>query len=208
MYTGVFNLIILLTDPPQSNCLSSSSSCLSLRLDKVLHFCFLIKASCSPEVMEESWAQWSAFCHSLSWDTQILQPGILWVSGRRTASFLWELLLSGCLLLSKPIYVNPIMARPWFSPAPTAVQVERGLQDRWGAGVPLGRGMLGLGCRADPGASWARKKEGMCFPKQASADQLSSVEDWVFITVVFHIPKKKKRRKASQGFEMWNMQLF
>lgn len=52
-------------------------SCLSLGLDKVLGFRFLIKASCSPEVMEESWAQWSAFCHSLSWDTQIRQPGIL-----------------------------------------------------------------------------------------------------------------------------------
>lgn len=108
MYTGVFNLIILfyliilLVHAPQSNCLSSDSSCLSLGLDKVPGFRFLIKASCSPEVMEESWAQWPAFCHSLSWDTQILQPGILWVSGRHTASFLWELLLSVCLLLSEP----------------------------------------------------------------------------------------------------------
>lgn len=77
MYTGVFNLIILLVDPPQNNCLFLGSSCLSLGLDKVPGFRFLIKAICSPEVMEESWAQWSAFCHRLSWDTQILQPGIL-----------------------------------------------------------------------------------------------------------------------------------
>lgn len=56
----VLNLINLLADSPQSSCLSSGSS-LAVGLDKALGFCFLIKASCYPEVMEESWAWWLPF---------------------------------------------------------------------------------------------------------------------------------------------------
>lgn len=52
-----FNLIVLLEVSPQSSCLSSGSVCFSLGLDKALGFCFLIKTSCYPEVMEESWAR-------------------------------------------------------------------------------------------------------------------------------------------------------
>lgn len=53
VYWG-FNLTILLAVSLQNSYLYPGSSRLALELDEALNFHFLIKASCCPEVMEES----------------------------------------------------------------------------------------------------------------------------------------------------------
>lgn len=204
----VFNLIILLAVSPQSSCLSSGSSCLALGLDKALGFRFLIKASCYPEVMAESWAQWSAFCHSLSWDTQIscslasCEP----VAGALPASSGSCCSPAACSW-AKQFKVNPIKARLRFSPSPasTAMQAESKLQGSEEQGSLPGRRMLGWGCRADPGDTRARGEEELCSPQWAAAVQLSSVKHLVLIRTIFHIPIKKRR--GLSGLLLWNMLL-
>lgn len=114
MYTGVFNLIILLADPPQSNCLSLGSSCLSMGLDKVLGFRFLIKASCSLKSWRKAGHNGLPFVPA--------SPGTLRfcslascepVAGAQPASSGSCCSLAACSWANQ-LQVNPIMARPWF----------------------------------------------------------------------------------------------
>lgn len=63
--------------------------------------------------------------------------------------------------------VNPMMARPWFSPAPVTVQVQRGLQDRRGAGGCLWAGRCSV---------WVESRTWSQLSKEKGRDVLSKMD--------------------------------